>query len=465
MTFTRTVRESMEVPIVDEYDVIVAGSGPGGLGAALAAARLKARVLLIEQKNYLGGLMASGLPLLSFFNAAGRRVVRGIPEEFVRNLQQLGGASEHVLCPKHTSIVTLDPELVKYVALQMAQEAGVDILLHTMAARPIVDQGQVKGVIIENKSGRQAVMAKIVIDATGDADLAYRAGVPHEKGGPVNELQPMTLMFRMHGVNIDEFRQYILDNPHEINDIGRPHTRPFPMEYFVQAPQFIAVGFEHSLRKAQENGDVVPDLGYLIVITHPYEGQVSINSAKVFGYDGTDAKSLTEAENDARLKVLSLARFFVKYIPGFADAQLIHTADYIGVRETRRIIGEYTLTKDDVFEGRIFDDTIALGSYPVDIHQQDGTRSVFIDIGAEAYGIPYRSLVPLTIENLLVAGRPISVSWEAFGSTRVMPICMAVGQAAGVAAVQAIQSGVSPRQLDAKTLRETLVSQGAMVDL
>ncbi|NLA52649.1 MAG: FAD-dependent oxidoreductase, partial [Alcaligenaceae bacterium] len=366
---------------------------------------------------------------------------------------------------KHTSIVTLDPELVKYVALQMAQEAGVDILLHTMAARPIVDQGQVKGVIIENKSGRQAVMAKIVIDATGDADLAYRAGVPHEKGGPVNELQPMTLMFRMHGVNIDEFRQYILDNPHEINDIGRPHTRPFPMEYFVQAPQFIAVGFEHSLRKAQENGDVVPDLGYLIVITHPYEGQVSINSAKVSGYDGTDAKSLTEAENDARLKVLSLARFFVKYIPGFADAQLIHTADYIGVRETRRIIGEYTLTKDDVFEGRIFDDTIALGSYPVDIHQQDGTRSVFIDIGAEAYGIPYRSLVPLTIENLLVAGRPISVSWEAFGSTRVMPICMAVGQAAGVAAVQAIQSGVSPRQLDAKTLRETLVSQGAMVDL
>jgi hypothetical protein len=236
----------------------------------------------------------------------------------------------------------------------------------------------------------------------------------------------------------------------------------FPAEHFASAPDFIAVGFESVLAKAkteQKYGFIryLDDLKYLILITSFIKGEVNINSAKVLNYDPTTGDGLTRAENEGRTKAFALAEFFREYVPGFEYARLISTAAHIGVRESRRIVGEYVLTREDLEEGVKFADDIALGCYPMDIHYGDGRPAEIIYSKSGSFGIPYRCLVPQKIENLLIAGRPISATREAFGSTRVMPTCMAVGQAAGVAAFLSVRNEVSPREVDVEELRRILL--------
>jgi ribulose 1,5-bisphosphate synthetase/thiazole synthase len=447
------------------YDVIVAGGGPGGLAAAVSAARQGLKVLLVERLNFLGGNLASGLPLLSFFNAQGEQVVYGFADELITRLQKRGGAGEHVLCPMHLSLITVDPEVVKYEALHLAKEAGVELLLHSAVVEPIVEDNRVAGVIVENKSGRQALYSKVVVDGTGDADLAHRAGGPCQQAEP-HELQPMTLMFTMGGVDVDRLRKYILDNPEVIKPMTNSAGGDFPVEHFATAPDFIALGFDSVLAKAREEEKLesiadLNDLQYLILITSFVQGQVNVNSAKVLNYDPTSGESLTEAENEARIKVFALAEFLRNYIPGFENARVLTTAAHIGVRESRRIVGEYTLSREDLEEGVKHADDIALGCYPMDIHYGDGRPAEIIYSKSGSYGIPYRCIVPQQVENLLIAGRPISATREAFGATRVMPTCMAVGQAAGLAAFLAVRGGSSPREVDVEELRKLLEESNA----
>lgn len=447
-------------PVLSQYDVVVLGGGPGGIAAAVAAGRQGTRVLLVERLNFLGGNMASGLPLLAYFNARREQIIHGFPDRFVKRLQERNGASEHVFCPMHLSIVALEPETVKYEAYNVVKEAGVDILLNTEAVEPIMEGNKIRGVIIENKSGRQAVFSKFLIDATGDADLAYRAGAPCEIP-ETKLLQPMTLMFRVGQVDINKFRQFILENPEVIKCMRNVNGKGFPVEHFRTAPVFIAAGFENILEKAKnerKDGTMAPlaDLKYINLTVSFIKGQVNINSAKVLNYNPVHGESLTGAENEGRLKVFALVQFFREYIPGFENAQLLATAEHIGVRESRRIIGEYVLNKDDVETGRMFPDNIALGCYPIDIHQTDGRPAQIIYCKSGAYGIPYRCLLPRKIENLLIAGRPISTTREAFGSTRVMPTCMAVGEAAGTAAALAVKTRVPLRDVNVGELQELL---------
>jgi len=459
-TFHESARN---IPVIDRCQVLVAGAGPGGLFAALAAARLGASVTLVDRMSYLGGNLASGLPIIGFQDMTGELLVKGLPEEFIQRLINMGASTGHLHCPKHVSITPVDPEAAKLVADELCAQAGVKVLLETFLSMPIVQEGRMSGAIVESKSGRGAILADIVIDATGDADLAAQAGVPFEQGSPgQGHLQPPSLMFRLTGVDTNEFRSYLEANPDEVYPIGKPDAHPFPMAYFREVPRFVVVGLEGLANSARRNQDFPEDLRFVIVNLLPSPGEVAINAAKVFRWYPENNQIRSEALAEGRRKAWRLANFFKKYVPGFEKSFMTSTAETMGVRESRRVLGEYQLTLADVRGGARFDDAVCKGAYPIDIHMMDGSRSTFILLDG-SYDIPYRCLVPRGCRGLLVAGRSISVSREAFGSTRVMGPCMGVGQGAGVAAALCVQNGIQPRAVDISMLRKKLQDLGAII--
>ncbi len=453
-----------EIPLLASCDVLVAGGGPGGLFAALAAARSGARVMLAERLGFLGGNAASGLPLLGFLDRQAEPLVGGIPLEFVERLARRGGAVGPLPCPKHVSFVAVEPEAVKRVADEMCCETGVEVLLEAWAAAPIVEGGRVRGAALETKEGRRAVRAEVVVDATGDADVAVMAGAEMLKGRPGDgALQPASLVFELEGVDTERMLAYLEAHPEEVNPIGRPKAAPFPMAYFRSVPRYIVAGLEPAAQRARAQNDFPADLRMVVINMLPRAGHVSINGAKVLHCDATDGRQRAAATVEARAKAWALTQFLRKYIPGFERCELTGSAATLGVRETRRIVGEYLLTQDDVLGGARFADAICRGEYPIDIHSLDGTRSTFILLD-RPYDVPYRCLVPRGVDGLLVAGRPISVSYEAYGSTRAMGACMAIGQAAGTAAALAVRNGVTPRRVNTEQLRATLAAHGAILE-
>ncbi|MEM3404367.1 MAG: FAD-dependent oxidoreductase [Nitrososphaeria archaeon] len=454
------VEPQRETAVIMDVDVAVAGGGPAGFVSAIAAARNGAKTVLIERFNFLGGMAATGLPFLTFHNLLHEQIIKGIPQELVDRLVEIGASPGHIFCPHHVSFTTFDPEMLKYVALQMAEEAGVKLLFHTFVACPIIKDNVVKGLIVENKSGRQAILAKVVIDATGDADLAVAAGAPYEKR-EVSILQPGTLMFRMGNVDVDKIREYIVKHPESLpTETEWEKQRIWEPKYFQENKKFILVGLRNLVKEAREKGDYKSLQDFVILITLPREGEVAINMAKVI-FDGSNALSLSNAELEGRKSVMDVANFLKTYVPGFENSYLVDTAHHIGVRETRRIVGDYMLTKEDVMNDKKFDDGIAMCGYFMDVHAPGGRQQHFRGGAIKGFDIPYRCLVPRNVENLLVAGRTISSTFEAQGAIRIMATCMAVGQAAGTAAALAAKEGITPRQLNIQRLRKTLKEQGA----
>src|SRR5690606_25797944 len=270
-------------------------------------------------------------------------------------------------------------------------------------------------------------------------------------------IQPPTLMFCLGGVDTDKLRMAIANSP----PAARIYLSDFiPAEYFGQNHQFIVVGLRELMARAkQERGLVIPN-ERTIIITGLKKGEVWINMTRVAGTDGTDARSLTRGEIEGRAQIDDIVTYLVNYVAGFENAYFTKTAPFLGIRETRRIVGQYVMTQEDVLSCRHFDDAIAVASYPIDIHRPGDEGCTLIWCG-DCYDIPYRSLVPQKIENLLVAGRPISTTHEAMGATRVMATCMALGEAAGRAAKIAVRSGVAPKDIDVQALRRELVEKGA----
>jgi len=454
------VEPQRNTPVIMNVDVVVVGGGPAGFVSAIAAARNRAKTALIERFNFLGGMAATGLPFLTFHNVLHEQIIKGIPQELVDRLMKLGASPGHIFCPHHVSFTTFDPEMLKYVALQMAEETGVKLLFHTFAASPIVKDNIVRGVIVENKSGRQAILAKVVIDATGDADLAVAAGAPYEKR-ETTMLQPGTLMFRMGNVNVDKIREYVTKHPESLpTETEWEKQRIWEPKYFQENRKFILVGLRNLIKEARGRGDYRSLQDFVILITLPREGEVAINMAKVV-FDGSDALSLSNAEVEGRKSVMDVMNFLKKYVPGFENSYLIDTAHHIGVRETRRIIGDYVLTKEDVINDKKFEDGIAMCGYFMDVHAPGGKQQHFRGGTIKGFDIPYRCLLPKNVDNLLVAGRAISSTFEAQGAIRIMATCMAIGQAAGTAAALATIEGITPRKIDIKRLRRTLKEQGA----
>jgi hypothetical protein len=455
-------------------EVVVAGGGTAGIVAAVAAARMGSRTLLVEQNGFVGGTAVMGLPILGFHNNREERIVGGIAWELMERLFTLDAAADLRLLEEGGQIgrgtpeycarqIGVYPEAFKAVALEMLREAGVEIMLHTWVADVLLEGSRVAGLVVENKSGRTAIPAGAVVDCTGDGDVAARAGAPFERGRPGDGgLQPLTPLFTLSGVVLERVEPASrIVWPYEVvgSEAWRAGCRgsTIRLEPWSRLLQAELPEFAHLLKQFNvwELADGVSYCGNMLHLP---------------GLDASQGDQLSQAETAGRRMVWQLAGFLRRHVAGFENAHLVGTAIQVGIRETRRILGGYSLTYDDVVDARRFADTIALGGSRVDIHGYDGgtvynepVRGTQVkDYGS--YGVPYRCLVPREVDGLLTAGRCISASHEAQGSCRVIGTCMAMGQAAGLGAALSVRQRSTPRDLSVPPLQEALRQQGARLD-
>lgn len=453
MSTIKTILEpERTIPVKDEVDILVVGGGPAGIMAARAAAESGLKVMLIESRGYLGGNLTLGLPILGYLGRKGNQVVEGLPQMLIDRLRARGKASEHKPCKNHVSLTIIDSEEVKDVALEMLEDVGVKILFYVFCSDVIKEGNDVKGVIIESKEGREAILAKTVIDCTGDGDVAFRAGVECHKGDADGGMQPPTLMFCMRGVNVQELRDAIVNRPEEFDmDV-------MPTEQFKSGP-FIVVGFRKKIEEAREKGYSIP-VARTILITGLADDEIWVNMSRVCGVDSTNPTSYTDGEITARMQNDEIERYLRDFIPGFEHAWRDKVAAFMGIRESRVIKGKYVLTADDILSCRKFDDAVGVASYPVDIHHSHGDDCTMMWC-PDCYDLPYRMLVPEKVENLLVAGRCASMTHEAMASARVMSTCMVMGEAAGRAAKIAVEEGIPVSKVNVEAVREDLRENGA----
>ena len=456
-----TVALNRQVPIVEQVDVLVVGGGPAGIGAAVSAARGGAKTALVEQYGFLGGAATAGLvgPFMTSFSRDGeRQITAGVFDEIVRRLEAIGGAVHPSRVRSgspesgfyvfgHDHVTPFDSEALKLVAGEMVVQSGVSLWLHTRFVEPMMEGHWIRGAIVHSKSGLQAIAARIVVDCTADADVAHLAGAPTLKGRPEDGLtQPMTLFFRVGGVDDGAVAAYARAHPEEEGRL-----------------------FHHLVEQAKQEKRFSIARDKVGVYRSLRPGVWRVNTTRMQMLDGTDARDLTQAELMGRRQVAELMALFRESLPGFENAVLLEVAPQVGIRETRRIVGDFVLTIEDLNVGRHFEDVIALGSFPVDLHPEVGDGGG-TDEGlsrglttAPVYGVPYRALLPKGVEHLLVAGRCISGEREALAAIRIMPMCFATGQAAGAGAALAVQDEVSPREVRVERLHAMLREGGAIL--
>lgn len=440
-----------------KYDVIVIGGGTAGVIAAIAAARNGARTLIVEKNSYLGGVAAMGIPFLGIYDGRDRRVNAGIPQELIERMCREGGCLNGVFGTTwmdpdyHFSITPYDQECYKYVAQEMVLEAGADILFHTVVSDLCKKDGLIESIELVNKSGKNRYRARIYIDTTGDADVAYLAGVPMVEK---QEKQNASMLFSLIDVDVERV-YHSLQNGEGISGWKQWHNR------ILTGPKLDSSepGVIH-MAGHFDGPDGKPVTFTAISIR---KNQLDINATRTVGIDGTNADDLSRAEVLERRHVHELVAQLKAHVPGMEHARLMYTAP-IGIRESRNIIGDYQLQKEDVLQGRQFPDSVVRGAYPIDIHDPKGGRTQFQFIrDGGSYSIPYGCFLPRSIENLLVAGRCLSATPEALGTARIMGVVMGQGQAVGTAAALATRSNVSLRALDIKQLQSQLLADGAML--
>jgi ribulose 1,5-bisphosphate synthetase/thiazole synthase len=413
-------------PVAADVDVLVVGGGPAGIAAALAAARCGARVLIIERHGMLGGTWTAGL-LNPLFDHRGKGFIVG---ELIARLESAGAWKAW----KWTKV--FDVEVMKLELERWCDEARVEFWYQCPVVDAVVEDGRVRGVVVEGRSGRQAVLARVVIDASGDGDLAARAGATHHHGRVGDGLcQPSTLMFEIDGLPpgwVQDSAQNLYDALQAvIARDGLTCTMPFPRVNY--APWVINV---------------------------PRPGGAAVQYTHVYGVDARDTRSVTRAIATARAMAHE-ATGLLRRLPGLDGVRLSATAPALGVREGRRILGGYTLDLDDLRAGRRFADAVTFGEFPVDVHDPaPGSRDSGHESPMRPYEIPYRCLVPQGLDGMLTAGRCISGSHGAHASYRVTGTCMGMGQAAGVAAAWAAAEGLAPRAIPGEALRRRLSDLG-----
>lgn len=445
---------------MNDIDVLVVGGGNAGCAAALAAARHGARTMLVERYGFLGGTATASMvgPWMTFHSGS-KRIVGGIAQEIVERLQRKGGSPGHLHDSSDyvATITPFDPEIHKALLFEMMREAGVELLLHAYFLRAVTSDASVEGAVFATVGGERTYRAPVTIDATADAYVAAAAGVATQQGDERGRVQPASLMFRLSHVDLAKTATYVRMHPDQMRTSLKAHERT--------APALTAVAGLYDLwNDALEHSEVDIPRELVSFFISPYADEVTVNMTRVTNIDPLDPDDLTRAEVEARMQVMQLLDFFRKRVPGFENARLAATGTQIGVRESRRIVGEYTLTRDDVLQGRHFEDAVARSAYPIDIHNPSGSGTVTHRLPeGESYEIPYRCLVPATIDGLLVAGRCISTTHEALASTRLTPTVMTLGQAAGTAAALSKETARRLREVDTQRLRSMLVENGVVL--
>lgn len=419
------------------FDVVVVGAGSAGSSAAISAARRGARTLLLDRLPFLGGTSTAVLDTFYAFYTPGkavRRVVGGLGWEVAERLRAAGVAFERPNTYGAGMGVTYDPEVLKVVWERLADEAGVEVLLHTCATGVRLRDGQVRAIRLWNKGGESIVEAGAVIDASGDADLSAMAGVPYEDACSTPRVQSLSTIFRLANVDVERAANV-------------PKAELWSM-----------------MRQAAESGRY--QLPRLEGSWHrtPHRGVVTVHMTRIPNVDATDPVQLTRAEVEGRRQVQEYHRFLRDLVLGFEQSVLVATSPVIGVRESRRVIGDYRLTREDVLGARRFPDEIALCAAPIEDHLAS-TDTVWSYVPeSSVYGIPYRCLLPIGVEGMLVAGRCFSATHDAHGSARSMATCMAMGHAAGIAAALAVNSDTTPRSVEPGILRRYLSDDGALLE-
>ena len=420
----------------DRYDVIVVGSGSAGSAAAISAGRLGARTLLVDRLGFMGGTSTAVLDTFYAFYTPGaepRRVVGGLGWEVVERLTAEGIAFERPNTYGAGTGVTYDQEALKLLWEQLAEDAGVDLLLHTWATGVRLADGRAEAIRTWNKGGERTIVAAVVVDASGDADVCAMAGVAYDNAQALGAVQSLSTLFKLANV-----------------DVARAASVPKSALWEL-------------MREAAASGDyALPRIEGSWHRT-PFASVVMIHMTRIPNVDATDPEQLTRAEVEGRRQVREYHRFLRDRVPGFESAVMVATSPAIGVRESRRVHGDYRLTRDDVLEARRFEDEIALCGAPIEDHHA-GADTEWRYVGqAGVYGIPYRTLLPSGVESLLVAGRCFSATHDAHASARSMATCMAMGQAAGTAAAMAVDRSATPRTLDPRVIREQLHRNGALL--
>jgi len=445
--------KTREIKVLDEVDVLVAGGGPAGIAAAIGAARAGAKTMLVERYGCFGGVMSQvGVEGFAWYRHEGTIEAGGIAQEFEEEAIKLGGATPE---PQSDS-QALDAEMFKCVADKMLLEAGVIPLLHCYVSDAIVEDGAIKGIIIDGKSGRQAILAKRIIDCTGDGDVAALANAPFTKRDTLHSVTPL---YNVRGVNTEKFENFIAEDlkPTYADWQGEWQMETNGKEDDMFSPYLVA-----PFRRAIEDGflEKEPHIDYGgSYSTVSKEGEVlQLNAVFIAGIDCTDVKDLTKAEMEGRRAVLKSIDALRKYVPGFEEARLRNFGMTLGTREARQIVGLYKMTKEDVQNEARFDDSI--GIFPEFI---DGNGLLWIPTTGRYYQIPLRSLIPQEIDHLLVAGRAISGDIDAHASFRNMSCCVVTGQGAGVAAAVSIADDVNVKEVDIKKVQSTLEGQNVRV--
>ncbi len=458
-----------KIPIMAETDVLVVGGGPSGLSAALASAREGADTMLLERYGCFGGVITQAMVgTIAWYRYVKTVDAGGINVEFEQKSIEMDGSIDTIGKVKNPEMVkvledeglmlngkstyqVLDTEMFKYVADVLVQEAGIKPLLHCTAVDTIMDGNTIIGIITESKSGRQAIMAKRIIDATGDADIAYFSGAPCRKN-PKNELMEVTVNFGCSGVNIGKFLMYIYLNRASIGDWGE--TTGKEEESFTS---YLVEPFN----KAKEAGEIPQDVDIECYWTaYTDAGEItSFNGIHMTDIDCTDVWDLTKAEIEGRKRVMLAIEALKKYTPGFKKARLRSIGASLGTRESRKIIGEYILTEHDIRNEAKFEDSI--GICPEFI---DGYGIAVLPLTGRYFQVPYRIIVPKDVENLLVAGRSVAGDKISHAATRQMVCCSVTGQGAGVAAAISIKDNVTCRQVDISKIQEALKKQGVRIN-